>query len=238
MAATQSKRQILIVDENAAAVQLLRDRLCDAGFNVGLVAGGTAAVAELARRPPHLVILDWDTPSFAALEVIAATQLVRIPHTVRLILLSALSSEHDVVAGFSYGADDYIGKPYSVREAVARVCAVLRPQPQEGYHSQVTHHGLVLDASANRVSVGGQALKLRGAEYRLLALLMAHPGKTYNRNQLLTQIWGGDSDVDERTIDVNVQRLRKILTEQGYEARIQTVRGIGYRFTPGQAPVD
>jgi two-component system phosphate regulon response regulator PhoB len=238
LAATQSKRQILIVDENVATVRLLRDRLCDAGFSVGLVAGRAAAIAELAQRPPHLVILDWDTPGFAALEVIDATQRIRIPHTVRLILLSALSSEHDVVAGFSYGADDYIGKPYSVREVVARVCAVLRPQPQEGGHSQVSCHGLVLDASANRVTVDGQQLKLRGAEYRLLALLMAHPGKTYNRNQLLTQIWGGDSEVDERTIDVNVQRLRKILTEQGHEARIQTVRGIGYRFTPGQATVD
>jgi two-component system phosphate regulon response regulator PhoB len=238
MAATESKKQVLIVDEDGAAVQPLRDRLCDAGFNVGLVAGGAAAVTELAQRPPHLVILDWDTPGFAALEVIAAVQSVRIPRTVRLILLSVLSSEHDVVAGFSYGADDYIAKPYSLREAVARVCAVLRPQPQEGGHSQVSCHGLVLDPSANRVTAGGQVLKLRGAEYRILALLMAHPGKTYDRNQLLTQIWGGESDVDERTIDVNVQRLRKILTEQGYEARIQTVRGIGYRFTSGQAGVD
>jgi two-component system, OmpR family, phosphate regulon response regulator PhoB len=238
MAATESKKQILIVDENGAAVQPLRDRLCDAGFIVGLVAGAAAAVTELTQRPPHLVILDWDTPGFAALEVIAAVQRVRIPHTARLILLSALSSEHDVVAGFSYGADDYIAKPYSIREAVARVCAVLRPQPHEGGHSQVSCCGLVLDPSANRVTVGGQVLKLRGAEYRILALLMAHPGKTYNRNQLLTQIWGGDSTVDERTIDVNVQRLRKILTEQGYEARIQTVRGIGYRFTPEQAGID
>jgi two-component system phosphate regulon response regulator PhoB len=238
MTATESKKHVLIVDENDAAVQPLLDGLCDAGFNVGLVAAGSTAVVELAQRPPHLVILDWDSPDYAALELIAATQRVRIPHVVRLILLSALSSEHDVVAGFSYGADDYIAKPYSVREAVARVCAVLRPQPQAGDHSQVSCNGLVLDASANRVTVGGQVLKLRGAEYRILALLMAHPGKTYDRNQLLTQIWGGDSDVDARTIDVNVQRLRKTLTEQGYEARIQTVRGIGYRFSPGQAGID
>jgi two-component system phosphate regulon response regulator PhoB len=238
MAASESKKQILIIDANLAAVQPLLDGLCDAGFDVSLVAGGTAAVAEMAERPPHLVILDWDTPSFAALEVIAAVRRVRIPHAVRLILLSILSGEHDVVAGFSYGADDYIAKPYSVREAVARVCAVLRPQPQADGHSRVSCQGLVLDPSANRATVGGQVLKLRGAEFKILALLMAHPGKTYNRNQLLTQIWGGDSDVDERTIDVNVQRLRKVLTEQGYEAHIQTVRGFGYRFSPGQAGLD
>jgi two-component system, OmpR family, phosphate regulon response regulator PhoB len=236
MAATESKKQILIVDQDVAAVEPLRRRLCDAGFDVHVIAGGAAAVTALTERPPHLVILDWNAPGFAALEVIAVTQRVRVPHRVRLILLSALSSEPDVVAAFDLGADDYIAKPYSVREAAARVCAVLRPAPQERDRSQVSCDDLMLDASTNRVTVRGRVLKLRGAEYKILALLMSHPGKTYNRNQLLEQIWGGNSEVDERTIDVNVQRLRKILTGPGYEAYIQTVRGFGYRFAaPGQA---
>ncbi|HSY96680.1 MAG TPA: winged helix-turn-helix domain-containing protein [Steroidobacteraceae bacterium] len=239
MAATESKKQILIVDQDVAAVEPLRRRLCDAGFDVHVIAGGAAAVTALTERPPHLVILDWNAPGFAALEVIAVTQRVRVPHRVRLILLSALSSEPDVVAAFDLGADDYIAKPYSVREAAARVCAVLRPAPQESDRSQVSYDDLMLDASTNRVTVRGRVLKLRGAEYKILAFLMSHPGKTYNRNQLLEQIWGGNSEVDERTIDVNVQRLRKVLSGPGYEAHIQTVRGFGYRFAaPGQAGGD
>jgi two-component system phosphate regulon response regulator PhoB len=239
MAATESKKQILIVDQDVAAVEPLRCRLCDAGFDVRVIAGGAAAVTALTERPPHLVILDWNAPGFAALEVIAVTQRVRVPHRVRLILLSALSSEPDVVAAFDLGADDYIAKPYSVREAAARVCAVLRPAPQESARSQVSCDDLMLDSSTNRVTVRGRVLKLRGAEYKILAFLMSHPGKAYNRNQLLEQIWGGSSEVDERTIDVNVQRLRKILTGPGYEGHIQTVRGFGYRFAaPGQAGGD
>jgi two-component system, OmpR family, phosphate regulon response regulator PhoB len=239
MAATESKKQILIVDQDVAAVEPLRRRLCDTGFDVHVIAGGAAAVSALTERPPHLVILDWNEPGFAALEVIAVTQRVRVPHRVRLILLSALSSEPDVVAAFDLGADDYIAKPYSVREAVARVGAVLRPAPQESDRLQVSCDDLMLDASTNRVTVRGRVLKLRGAEYKILAFLMSHPGKTYNRNQLLEQIWGGNTEVDERTIDVNVQRLRKILTGPGYEAHIQTVRGFGYRFAaPSQAGGD
>ena len=239
MAATESKKQILIVDQDVAAVEPLRRRLSDAGFDVHVIAGGAAAVTALTERPPHLVILDWNAPGFAALEVIAVTQRVRVPHRVRLILLSALSSEPDVVAAFDLGADDYIAKPYSVREAAARVCAVLRPAPQESDRSQVSYDDLMLDASTNRVTVRGRVLKLRGAEYKILAFLMSHPGKTYNRNQLLEQIWGGNSEVDERTIDVNVQRLRKVLSGPGYEAHIQTVRGFGYRFAaPGPAGGD
>jgi len=239
MAATESKKQILIVDQDIAAVEPLRLRLCDAGFDVHVIAGGAAAVTALAERPPHLVILDWNAHGFAALEVIAVTRRVRVPHRVRLILLSALSSEPDVVAAFDLGADNYIAKPYSVREAAARVCAVLRPAPQASDRSQVSCEDLMLDASTNRVTVRGRVLKLRGAEYKILAFLMSHPGKTYNRNQLLEQIWGGNSEVDERTIDVNVQRLRKVLTEPGYEAHIQTVRGFGYRFAaPEQAGGD
>jgi two-component system, OmpR family, phosphate regulon response regulator PhoB len=121
-------------------------------------------------------------------------------------------------------------KPFSVREVVARVCSVLRSHQYEDQHSALSCDGLVLDASTNRVTAHGRLLNLRGVEYRLLEFLMSHPGRTFNRTQLLAQVWGGDSDVDERTVDVNVQRLRKILTEPGYEPYIQTVRGFGYRF--------
>ncbi|HEX3845935.1 MAG TPA: winged helix-turn-helix domain-containing protein [Steroidobacteraceae bacterium] len=135
------------------------------------------------------------------------------------------------------GADDYVSKPFSMREVVARVCSLLRTHQYEDRRSVFSGGELVLDGSTNRVTAQGRLLNLRGIEYRLLEFLMAHPGRTFNRTQLLAQVWGGDSDSDERTVDVNVQRLRKILTAPGCDAYLQTVRGFGYRFAvPSAAP--
>jgi two-component system, OmpR family, phosphate regulon response regulator PhoB len=230
MLAPDSRKQILIIDTDIAAVEPLRLKLCDVGFGVRAITEGSAADAAMGERLPHLVIIDWNMPGFAALDLIAGIRRTRVPHIVRLMLLSALSSEPDVVAGFDIGADEYITKPFSVREVVARVFALLRTRAHENGSSVIGCNELMLDASTNRVTVHGRPLKLSGVEYRLLQFLMTHPGRTFHRAQLLAQVWGSDSDVDERTIDVNVQRLRKILDEPGYGAHIQTVRGSGYRF--------
>jgi two-component system phosphate regulon response regulator PhoB len=238
MLATETNKQILIVDRDVAAVEPLRQKLGEVGFIVRAITDGTAAIAVVAERPPHLVIIDWNMPGLAALEVIQGVRNARVPQGVRLIILSALSDEQDVVTGLNLGADDYIAKPFSLREVVARVCSVLRSHQHESKHSALSYDELVLDGSTNRVTAHGRLLNLRGVEYRLLEFLMSHPGRTFNRTQLLAQVWGGDSDVDERTVDVNVQRLRKILTDPGYEAYIQTVRGFGYRFaTPASGPL-
>ena len=237
MLATETNKQILIVDRDVAAVEPLRQRLGEAGFIVRAITDGSAAIVAVAERPPHLVIIDWNMPGLAALEVIQGVRRARVPQAVRLIILSALSAEQDVVTGLNLGADDYIAKPFSVREVVARVCSVLRSHHYEEHRSALSCDDLVLDGSTNRVTARGRLLNLRGVEYRLLEFLMSHPGRTFNRTQLLAQVWGDDSEVDERTVDVNVQRLRKILAEPGYEAYIQTVRGFGYRFaapTPGR----
>ena len=135
------------------------------------------------------------------------------------------------MTGLNLGADDYIAKPFSLREVVARVAAVLRSHNHMDQHPALSCDELVLDAATNRVTARGMLVNLRGVEYRLLEFLMSHPGRTFNRTQLLAQVWGGDSEVDERTVDVNVQRLRKILSEPGYGAYIQTIRGFGYRFS-------
>ena len=235
MLSTQSHKQILIVDRDVAAVEPLRQKLAESGFVVRAITDGGAAVSAVAERPPHLVIIDWDMPGLAALELIQSVRRARLPQPVRLIILSALAEEHDVVSGLNLGADDYIVKPYSLRETVARVAAILRCRASEEERSTLECDNLVLDAATNRVSAHGRLLNLRGVEYRLLEFLMSHPGRTFNRNQLLTQVWGDDSDVDERTVDVNVQRLRRILTEPGYDAYVQTVRGFGYRFAPPNA---
>jgi two-component system phosphate regulon response regulator PhoB len=233
MLSTESTKQVLIVDRDVATVEPLRQRLSDSGFIVRAITDGAAAVTAVAERPPHLVIIDWNMPGFAALELIQGVRRVRI-HQIRLIILSALAAEQDVVTGLNLGADDYIAKPYSLREVVARVSAILRSRRNEDQRTALCCDELILDAASNRVTAQGRLLNLRGVEYRLLEFLMANPGRTFNRNQLLARVWGGDSEVDERTVDVNVQRLRKILSGPGYEAYIQTVRGFGYRFAPPQ----
>jgi two-component system phosphate regulon response regulator PhoB len=236
MQPTEAIRQILIVDRDVAAVEPLRQKLGDAGFAVRVITDGSAAMAAVVERPPHLVIVDWNMPGLTALEVIRSVGRARVLRAVRLIILSALSDEQDVVTGLNLGADDYIAKPFSVREAVARVSSVLRSQPREERRAVLSCDDLVLDGSTNRVTAQGRLLNLRGVEYRLLEFLMSHPGRTFNRTQLLARVWGGDSEVDERTVDVNMKRLRKILTEPGYEPYLQTVRGFGYRFAAPDSP--
>src|SRR5271165_5004024 len=230
MLATETNKQILIVDRDVATVEPLRQKLSEAGFVVRAITDAAAAVTAVAERPPHLVIVDWNMPGFAALELIQGVRRAQVPQAVRLIILSALAGEQDVVSGLNLGADDYIAKPFSLREVVARVSAILRTRRVEEQRAALNCDELMLDSSTNRVSVRGCLVNLRGVEYRLLEFLMSHPGRTFNRSQLLAHVWGDDCDVDERTVDVNVQRLRRLLTEPGYEAYIQTVRGFGYRF--------
>jgi two-component system, OmpR family, phosphate regulon response regulator PhoB len=232
MLATETHKQILIVDRDVATVEPLRQKLGEAGFVVRAITDGSAAATAVAERPPHLLIIEWNVPGLAALEVIQKLRRNGAGHDIRLIILSDLSGEEHVVTGLNLGADDYITKPFSLREAVARVCALLRSHSHQSERQALCCDDLVLDASTNRVTAQGKLINLRGVEYRLLEFLMSHCGRTFNRTQLLSRVWGGDTEVDERTVDVNVQRLRKILSERGYESYIQTVRGFGYRFAP------
>jgi two-component system, OmpR family, phosphate regulon response regulator PhoB len=235
MLATETHKQILIVDRDVAAVEPLRQKLGEAGFIVRAITDGSAAVTAVAERPPHLLIIEWNMPGFTALEMVQRLRRDGSAHGLRLIILSELAGEEHVVSGLNLGADDYITKPFSLREAVARVCVLLR-SAQQSSHQALRCDELVLDATTNRVTARGKLINLRGVEYRLLEFLMSHSGRTFNRTQLLCRVWGGDTEVDERTVDVNVQRLRKILSERGYEAYIQTVRGFGYRFAPPPMP--
>jgi two-component system phosphate regulon response regulator PhoB len=209
MLAAATQKHILLVDRDVAAVEPLRQKLAELGFVVDVINDGYAALSALQERPPHLLVIDWNMSGFGALEAIELVRSGRLRHPVRLIILSARSAEHDVVEGLNLGADDYIAKPFSVREVVARICAVLRPR---------------------RVTALGAPLRPRAAEYRLLEFLMAHPGRTFSRTQLLAQVWADDNHIDPRTVDVNVQRLRRILSAPGIDGCIQTVRGFGYRF--------
>jgi two-component system, OmpR family, phosphate regulon response regulator PhoB len=229
MLAAENQKQILIVDRDAASVEPLRQQLGYAGFVVLAITDGAAAVVAVELRPPHLLMVDWNMPGLAPLELLARVRQARLVQPLRLIILSDLSGEQEIVSGLNMGADDYITKPFSVRETVARIHAVLRARCHTN-DAALSFDSLTLNTSTNRVTVQGSVLNVRGAEYRLLEFFMSHPGKTFNRTQLLSQVWAGNAGIDERTVDVNVQRLRKILAKPGYGACIQTVRGFGYRF--------
>jgi two-component system, OmpR family, phosphate regulon response regulator PhoB len=230
MLAAERHKQILIVDRDIATVEPLREQLRQSGFVVLAIPDGPAAAAAIVQRPPQLIIVDWNMPGLAALELLDRVRVARRLRPMRLIILSDLTAEHDVVSGLNLGADDYITKPFSVRVAVARINSVLRMRAHDGNRAALSFERLTLNAATSRVTAQGIPLNVRGAEYRLLEFLMSHPGRTFNRTQLLAQVWASENDIDERTVDVNVQRLRKILAKPGIEACIQTVRGFGYRF--------
>ena len=232
MLATENNKQILIVDRDVTTVESLRHKLTEAGFGVRSIDDGAAAMNVIAQRPPHLVIFDWNIPGFAGLEVFKGMRRVDSPTALRLIILSALAAEQDVILGLSLGADDYIAKPFSTREVVARVSVLLRGHRIGGRTNVLTCDDLRLDGAANRVTADGKVVNLRAVEFRLLEFLMSHLDKTLSRAQLKQQVWGNNDEVDERTVDVNIQRLRKLLSEVGYDAYIHTIRGFGYRFAP------
>jgi len=230
----QKKAHVFIIDLDIVSAESLRQELVEAGYLVRILADIGDAISAIKERTPHLVIIDWNMPGLAAFQVIQSVQQMRTPIRGRMIILSALSSELDVVNGLDLGADDYIVKPFAARELIARVSAVLRSLRLEESHGNLVFDDLVLDAATQRVTARGRLLSLRGAEYPLLEFLMSHQGRTFNRHQLLTHVWGDDATIDERTVDVNVQRLRRILEGPGYESYLQTIRGYGYRFAvPG-----
>jgi two-component system phosphate regulon response regulator PhoB len=229
MLAAEDQKHILIVDPDAETAERLRHQLQLAGFIAVAIGDGAAAMTVLQERAPHMVIVNWNMAGLAPLELFEWVRKTRLVQPLRLIILSDQSGEQEIVSGLNMGADDYIAKPFSVREAVARIHAVLRTR-HHPHHPALRFDSLTLNTSTNRVTAQGALLNVRGAEYRLLEFLMSHPGRTFNRTQLLAHVWAGHTHIDERTVDVNVQRLRKILAKPGYNACIQTVRGFGYRF--------
>jgi two-component system, OmpR family, phosphate regulon response regulator PhoB len=225
-------KRVLIVDREIAAAEAIRQMLSDGGFSVSTMTDPLAVLAAIDERPPDLILIDWDMPGVAALGLLQAIRHARTDRAVRLIILSAHASEQDVVRGLELGADDFIAKPYSPREVLARSRAVLRLRGQQRETEPLSCDQLVLDSVTKRVTARGRPVGLRRIEYRLLEFLMSNPGRTFNRRQLLEHVWGDDTDVDERTVDVNVQRLRSVLgePETGYGGYLRTVRGLGYCF--------
>jgi two-component system phosphate regulon response regulator PhoB len=228
------QQKVLVVEDEAAIRDMLAFNLGRAGYEVLSAATGMEARSSMVDKYPDVVLMDWMLPDVSGLEL--TRQLKRDPETreIPIIMLTARVQEDDRVAGLEGGADDYITKPFSPRELLARIRAVLRRGA--GYQDEVITVGrLKLNSASHRVSVDGSEISLGPTEYRLLHFFMHHPDRVYSRTQLLDRIWGANVYVEERTVDVHIRRLRKALTASGYDKLVQTVRGAGYRFSPREA---
>lgn len=230
------KPLILIVEDEAALVTMLRYNLEKEGYRVCEAGDGEEALTVVAERKPDLVVLDWMLPSLSGIEV--CRQLRRKPNTRELpiIMLTARGEEGDKIRGLNTGADDYMTKPFSLPELMARIRAMLRrvqPVPQKG---MLQYDDISMDLAAHRVVRGDRPVHLGPTEFRLLQFFMQHPGNVFSREELLNAVWGPDIYVEPRTVDVHIRRLRKALNGDNENDLIRTVRAAGYALdTGGQA---
>lgn len=225
-----TNKTILIVDDEAPIREMIAVALEMADYDWLEAADATEAHSQVVDKQPDLILLDWMLPNTSGIEL--ARRLKRDPVTgdIPIIMLTARSEEDNKVLGLEAGADDYITKPFSPRELVARLKAVLRRATPPGIEDPVEVEGLRLDPVSHRVTGNGKPLEVGPTEFRLLQFFMTHQERAYTRSQLLDQVWGGNVYVEERTVDVHIRRLRKALGEE-HEHLVQTVRGTGYRFS-------
>lgn len=223
--------QILVVEDEPAIQELIALNLEQAGQTPVMAASAEQALERIQEALPDLVLLDWMLPGQSGLEL--ARRLRGDARTKRLpiIMLTARGDEEDKLRGLETGADDYITKPFSVKELQARIKAVLRRRAPEITDDAVEYHGLRLDPASHRITGKGKDLAMGPTEFRLLHFFMTHPERVYSRTQLLDQVWGDHVFIEERTVDVHIRRLRSALEKSGHHTFIQTIRGSGYRFS-------
>jgi two-component system phosphate regulon response regulator PhoB len=222
--------KILIVEDEAPIREMIAFHLSRAGFDTLEAPDCQSARELLADERPDLALVDWMLPDMSGLELTRALKRDANNEDLAIIMLTARADEYDKVAGLEGGADDYVTKPFSPRELIARIQAVLR-RSSASDGEVISAGSLELDAAGHRVSVNGDEIKLGPTEFRLLKFLMTHADRVYGRSQLLDRVWGANVYVEERTVDVHVRRLRKALAEKAVDNYIQTVRGAGYRFS-------
>ena len=226
-----ANKTILIVDDEASIRDMVAMTLELNGFDCIQAADATEAHSVIIDKHPDLVLLDWMMPGISGIELSRRLRRDKATREIPVIMITAKGEETNKIEGLETGADDYVTKPFSTKELMARIKAVLR-RVKNGDQSELTNYeGLKLDAQAHRISADGKQVKLGPTEYRLLQFFMSHPDRAYSREQLLDLVWGGNVYIDDRTVDVHIRRLRKALAEFGYDRYIQTVRGTGYRFS-------
>jgi two-component system phosphate regulon response regulator PhoB len=225
-----SEINVLVVEDDDAIREMLVMVLEQSDFSVRAAPDAHQGLALLLERTPELILLDWMLPGLSGVEWARRLKKDEAFSDIPVILLTARGEEEDRVRGFEVGADDYVTKPFSTRELVARIKAVLRRSGRMGKTARIDVGGIVIDTEEHRVAIEQAAVNLSPTEYRLLEFFLTHPDKVYSRNQLLDQVWGRSTYIEERTVDVHIRRLRKILAEHQREEMIQTVRGFGYRL--------
>ncbi len=226
--------RILVVEDEQPIRDLIAFGLRRAGCDVALAEHSRAALASIGDRRPDLVLVNWMLPDMSGLELVRALRRDANTRDIPIMMLTARAEEADKVTGLETGADDYLTKPFSARELVARIQAVLRRCAPAGESGKVEFEGLTLDQAGHRITAADKTVALGPTDYRLLAFLMTHPDRVYSRGQLLDRVWGGNVYVEERTVDVHIRRLRKSLEVSGHDRFVQTVRGAGYRFSTRQ----
>lgn len=225
-----SKRQILIVEDEKPIRDMVYFALESDGYEIIEAADGKQATEKLAQNNPDLILMDWMLPDVSGLELVRRIKRDEVTNEIPIIMLTAKTEERNKVEGLDSGADDYITKPFSVKELAARIRAVLRRVEADIDANRLSYGSLVLDIDAHQVLIGDGQMEVGPTEFRLLEFFMTHPDKVYSRAQLLDFVWGRSKFVEERTVDVHILRLRKLLKPYNCHTMIQTVRGYGYRF--------
>ncbi len=221
----------MIVDDEPAIRQMLAFALTNVGYRCQEAGTADEARQAIQQHPPQLILLDWMLPGVSGIDLARGLKREVVTRDVPIIMLTARGEESDKVAGLDGGVDDYVTKPFSTKELLARIKAVLRRSHAHSPMESVETQGLRLDAETHRVTARGVIISLSPTEFRLLHFFITHPERVYSRSQLLDQVWGNQVYIDERTVDVHIRRLRKVLSGHGYDHFIQTVRSVGYRFS-------
>jgi two-component system phosphate regulon response regulator PhoB len=223
--------KILIVEDEAAIRQMVCMALSQENYECLEAADTTQAQAKILETIPDLLLLDWMLPGLSGVEYAHRLRAEKLTQDIPIIMLTARTEEEDKVRGLQSGVDDYITKPFSMRELMARIKALLRRAAPHNDDKTIEIAGLQLDPVTHRILVHGESIKLSPTEFRLLHFFMSHPENVHSRERLLNSVWGGGVYVEERTVDVHIRRLRKALTGSGHDCPIQTVRAAGYRFS-------
>ena len=225
------QKRILIVDDEPAIREMVAFALRKGEYEPTHAGDAREAQEAIAERVPDLILLDWMLPGTSGIELARRWRREELTREIPIIMLTARGEENDRVGGLEAGVDDYVVKPFSSRELLARIRAVMRRSREDDEDGSVRVGDLRIDGTAHRVFAHDEPVQIGPTEYRLLHFFMTHPERVYTRSQLLDHVWGGNVYVEERTVDVHIRRLRKTLEPSALDGMVQTVRGSGYRFS-------
>ncbi len=225
-----ANHKILIVEDEEAIREMLSFTLHRAGYEV-LEAVDARIGKERLREKPDLVLLDWMLPGISGVEFARRLRQDPVSANLPIIMLTARGEEESKLKGFEAGVDDFVTKPFSTQELLARIKAILRRSRNQPGEEMIAIEGMELDTAGHRLRIEGKPLDLGPTEFRLLSFFMGHAERVFSRDQLLDQVWGDNVYIEDRTVDVHIRRLRRALEPYGYDRHIQTVRGAGYRFS-------